>query len=128
MQDCCWAETGQAPWPSVPSLRPPGVPDRVLGPSPVGWGEQGQKPMQGPCWVTGPACGVSVRGECGRRGWGGRGGGSLKAGREQGGGEKLSGLSQAGAGLSVGGMGSGAENDGSFAEGHGWKSSEAPKE
>lgn len=31
MQDCCWAETGQAPWPSVPSLRPPGVPDRVLG-------------------------------------------------------------------------------------------------
>lgn len=38
---------------------------------PIGWGEQGQRPARGPSWVTGPTCGIGMRGDCGQHGWGG---------------------------------------------------------
>ena len=46
------APAANPPSPLVPSLLPPGDPHLV------GWGEQGQKPIQGPHCVTGPACGI----------------------------------------------------------------------
>lgn len=79
----------------------------------VGWGEQGQKPTQGPFCVTGPA--HEMRHERRTRvAWmgllrpGGRGA-AYGAGEDPGE-EKLSGLSQAGAELGVRGMGSGTKD------------------